>query len=250
MKKSIAVLAIAGAGLFALAPAPASAWSGNLVVCSPSAGLKSDVTINKGFSCAESLNKLAVKNAVLDGCVANAGAPWADWAAGKFGSKISATDAGTISKISISLKAIAFGTCNFSGTLAGSDAGASGAGSFTLLASDGVTKVKGGKGKFLSGVTGASTSAGLQGIVTKGFGTNAEIYITIGIDPVGNDDIFACNTGFRCPPDIAAPVTVLHLNTQASGNQVRIGFPLLAECDGPGTPYQCCEGVGTGHCTN
>lgn len=254
-KKSITVLAIAGAcaGLFALAPSRANAWSGNLIKCSPSGGVESIVTVSPGFDCTETKNKLGVGFALLDGCTPSATAPWDAWAAAKFGSTISSTNAATIKAISISLKALAMGTCNFSATLTDADAGAGGSGKFALYSdAAGTTKVKGGKGAYLAQVTGGmisgNLSGGFSGLVTKGFGLNGEIFITIGIDPTANTGILDCNTGAACPPDpTGAPITALHMKTVA-GNEVVIGFPLSTECEDKSIPYHCCEAAGAG-CT-
>ncbi len=247
-KRSIGVLAIAGvsAALFVLAPSRASAFNGNLVVCNPSPGHKTAVAIKKGFTCEETLNTLTIKGALMDNCTANASAPWGIWATGKFGSKIAAADAATATGLTISLKAIAFGTCNFSGSP--DDTGASGAGSFALLNTAG-KKVKNGGGAFVAHVVGAGTNAGMSGIVTKGFGLNAEIYVTIGIDtgdPV-NSELLACNLGGACPPELAAPATVLDIVT-VTGNVAVIGYPLTSECTDVMAPYTCCTGAGTGNC--
>jgi hypothetical protein len=253
MKKSITILAIAGtsAGLFALAPARASAWAGYLIKCVPASGTVSVVDVKPGFNCDQGVRKLSVKAARLDNCQSNpaAAATWDAWAALKFGSKITSTAAATIDQVDIALKAVAMGTCNFSATLGDPDAGASGSGKLTFYTSDGVTKVKGGGAQFIAQVSGTSTSGGFAGLITKGIGLNAEVYITIGIDPGLNPDVYACNTGGACPPAITTPAIKLNLKTQTSGNELVIGHPLAAECEAASAPYHCCTGEGTGTCS-
>jgi hypothetical protein len=231
--KSMRILATAGL-LAAVTAGPASAWSGDLVRCLPTAGQAVDVTFKKGLSCKDSLNKLAITlkadpespglNQPLDNCVANSAAPWNAWVAGKWG-KMSAADAATISTASLKLKGSTFGSCNFSGS--DTSAGANGAGSITFSNAIG-EKVKGASLKFFGTVAGdaATYSASAIGLVTKGLGLGADIDINVGLN-IGapeNGVLLACNTGGVCtdpndPNDPAnlAPVALLKLITGPVG---------------------------------
>lgn len=215
--KSIKVLAAAGA--IALVPTVASAFSGNLIECVPTAGQKVVVSLSPGLQCDTITNKIKIKGAVSDNCVIGAGtlaAPdslafcvaaldpvpcctgvgtgptctlWDAWAGGKLGSKILGTDVTTVDFVSVDLKSTVFGSCNFGGNP--DSIGAGGAGKFALYNSQ-LEKVAGGKGQFFGTVGGdiATQSAATAGLVTKGFGAGANLKISIGIDFGGASD---CN---------------------------------------------------------
>ena len=257
-KKMIRVLAIAGAsaGIFALAPSLASAFNGNLVRCTPTAGISSNVFLKPGLTCTDTLQKIQVSTTIklgnpLDGCVANVAAPWNAWATGKVGSKISAADAALIAKADVVIKAATFGSCNFSGDPVSSSA--AGAGKFAFYDIGG-NPVSGGKGSFFARVAGdlPTISVLALGLVTKGFGAGAAIQIKSGIDlanPV-NALILGCNTGAICPPNVfppTPPITTLALTT-VLGSNLSIDIPDNANCTGPDAPIHCCTGVGTGTC--
>jgi hypothetical protein len=260
--KSMRVLALAGlgAGVFALAPSPASAFHGNLIHCTPTAGVGTVVTLKKGLTCTDATNKIQVKATgktgnQFDGCVANAAAPWDAWAAGKFGSKISGAAAATITKADVTIKAVTFGSCNFSGDP--DSATASGAGKIAFYDSGG-NKVKGGKGSMYVRVAGdvPSQSAVAIGLMTKGIGVGAGVTTQVGINLAGstlcgatpcNGIILGCNTGAFCPPDVPAPVEFLDLITDAN-SKLDISIQDNADCVNAGDPYPCCTGPGAGGC--
>jgi hypothetical protein len=272
------VIAAAGAAIIALAATPLHAFTGNLVRCTPSLGTGVVVTLKKGLTCTESLNKIQVKATVktgnaIDGCVANAAAPWDAWAAGKVASKISAANAALINRADVMIKASTYGSCNFGGSP--DSYGASGAGKLTFYDAVG-NKVKGGKGSFFASVAGdlATQSALARGLMTKGFGAGGLIQVQIAID-IGapeNGLVVACNAGAICPPDpfgnnakctglgtptacctgskegtCVAPITQLVLATNANSN-LSIDLPDNDNCTGPSEPIFCCTGAGTGTC--
>jgi len=264
---SLLVAGFATAGLFASTAAPAHAFHGTLINCSPTAGIAIPAAFSPGLTCADAANKIKVAATArsgnqLDQCTANNLAPWDSWAANKYGSKISGAAAASISKVDVVIKGSSIGSCNLAG-----DYGsviASGAGKLTFYDSTGLNKVKGGKGAFYARIAGdaLSASAVARGIMTKGIAVGAQIEIVFGIDPSGttqcgaygcNGLIFACNIGYLCPPDSfssgeAHPITTLDLRTDAY-SKVIIYLPNNADCTGPGTPYFCCTDVGTGTCS-
>jgi hypothetical protein len=228
MNKKI-ILAIA-AGAFALAPSPASAYTGVLIKCGPG-GSANVVTasLKKGLTCTAAINKIKVDATgktgnQLDSCVANAGAPWDAWVAGKW-SKLTSTDAALIDKADVDIKASTFGTCNFVGGATSSKAW--GKGKVTFYAADGITKVKQGKVQFIGRVAGdlTTTSAQTIGIVTKGPGVGGSVVVQVALDivPLLTSPLLGCNTDPTFCGDNSA-------------------------CTGPGTPGLCCTGVGTGTC--
>jgi hypothetical protein len=248
-----------------LAPALASAFTGNLVRCAPTAGVKVPASIKPGLTCTNALNKISVaataKNGnQVDGCAYNAAAPWDAWAGAKL-SKTTSAAAATISKMDVSVKTVSFASCNFSGDA--TSYRASGAGKFQFYDSTGTVKVLGGGGSFFADVAGdvASISAIAHGLITKGFGAGAAIEIQIGLDLAGpsqcgmtscNGLVLACNTGAICPPDpfsgAQPPITTLDLVTAATSH-VSIDLPDNANCTGPHMPILCCTGAGTGGCS-
>jgi hypothetical protein len=252
MKKSITVLAVAGA--FAFVPSFASAFSGTYVECIPTAGVKALVTVKKGFDCTEKANKLQLSIGAktangFDNCDAvSGGAPWDVWAAGKFGSKITQANAALIDSVDLKAKGSAFGSCNLSGSV--NSGGASMGGKYAFIAANG-DKVKGGKGKFGSrvGADLPSQSAALNGVVTKGFGQGGVIRILAGLDAAApeNSDLVACNLGFLCPPDPNQPIGSIALITNAA-SVFRIGSPVNSDCLGINDPWDCCTGAAAGSC--
>lgn len=232
-------LGLVTAAIFALVPASANAFTGNLVTCSPTAGQETVVKVKPGLSCDTVKNKILIKKAPMDNCIATAAAGtstafckkagkpspcctgegtgagctvWDVWQGNKLNSKIGSSDALSIDSVSIDLKAQAFGTCNFSGDP--DSFSASGAGKFTFFDSFG-DKVKKGKGKFFGTIGGdlATQSASTTGLITKGFAAGAKIRILIGLDLAGSSD---CD--------------------------------LTKKCDGPGDPWGCCTGKKEGTC--
>jgi hypothetical protein len=237
MRKTFTLLAALGA--FALAPSIASAFTGNLVTCSPTAGTPTVVKLKPGLSCATEKNKIQIKKSLMDGCSATtaagtstafckkAGKPspcctgegtgvgcnvWDVWQGNKLNSKITAADAALIDSVSIDLKAQSFGSCNFSGSP--DSFSASGAGKFTFFDAAG-DKVKKGKAKFYGTVGGDLTtqSASTTGLITKGFAAGAKVKILIGIDLAGASD---CD--------------------------------LTKKCKAAGDPWGCCTDKKTGSC--
>jgi hypothetical protein len=205
-------------------------------------------TLNPGLSCDNANNKISVKT-TLDNCSATAPGPfWDDWAAGKIGGKITSANAATVANAAISVKAVTFGSCNFAGV--GNSYTAAGAGKLTLLAADGVTKVKGGGGQFFAIVGGdlSTQSASLSGVMTKGFGAGAKIQTLIGLDLANpaNANVLACNLGSVCPPPIT-PSTSLALITDAN-SVTRVDIQNNADCTANNAPFPCCTGAGTGNC--
>lgn len=235
------------AGAVAVLPSMASAFSGKLVECLPAINTPTDVLVSPGLGCDTVLNKFAI-DAMVDGCTANAAAPWDTWAANKVGGKMPASEVANVAKAQLKVKGTVYGSCNF----AGSTDSATGAlaGKLALFRSDGATKIAGGKGAFFANVGGdlATQSARLQGLMTKGFGAGAQISVLIGIDLANpnNSNVLACNLGAVCPPPIT-PSTILSLVTTASSSVV-IGYPQDSDCTAGGAPYPCCTGAGTGNC--
>jgi hypothetical protein len=247
-----------------LAPSLASAFHGNLVTCHPTAGVQSVAKISPGLTCNDALEKTSVaatgKNGnQVDNCAANGAAPWNAWAAGKIG-KITAAGASSISKMDVSLKTTAFGSCLLTGDAISYTA--SGAGKFQFYTADGVTKIAGGGGSFFATIGQGASLLNLltRGLVTKGFGVGAAIEIQTSLDLAGptqcgmtscNGLLLACNTGAICPPDVfgggQAPITAIDLITDASSH-VTIQIPDNSDCTGAGTPLHCCTGAGTGTC--
>lgn len=281
MNKSIGILIAAGA--VALAPTVASAFTGNLVSCSPTAGVTTIVALKPGLQCAALKNKIQIKSSVMDGCSATAAAApstdfcakagkpaacctgegtgvgctiWDVWNAGKLNSKITGPNAATIDSVSIALKGQAFGTCNFSTQPESFSASAAGKLAFLTATGD---KVKGGKAQFFGTIGGdlGTQSASTQGLVTKGFAAGAKIGVLIGIDLGGasdcgdgagscNGNILACNLGAVCPPDIN-PSFILDLITTASSG-LSIHIESNDDCVANADPYPCCTGAGAGNC--
>lgn len=231
--KSIRILAAAGL-VAAFGASQALAFSGDLIKCNPSAGTGLTVGFS-GLSCVASKNKVSIKSdaetQALNGCVANADAPWDAWVDGGW-SKTSETDALTITKAVVNLKGQTFGSCNFSGSDVTS--GASGGGSVSFLNSSN-GKVKGASLKFFGKVAGdvATYQATAIGLITKGLGIGGDISVGIGLDlanPV-NSPILACNTGANCvdpnDPSDAINVTPIKalaiITTAASELKVSLG---------------------------
>jgi hypothetical protein len=259
MKKSIRILAVAGA--FALVPSFASAFDGRLIECDPTDGVSALVGVKPGLQCAEIVNKLSLsigaKTAnAFDNCNANVETPdppWAYWELNKYGSKISAANAASITDAELKVKGAAFGSCNLGGSTNG--AGAYMTGGFTFTNAIG-EKVKGGKGSMIArvGADLPSQSAALNGIVSKGFGAGAVVRALAGLD-IGapeNADLLGCNLGAICPPDpmtetATYPIAAIALKTNAS-SILRIGFPTDAQCTASASPWDCCTGAGAGSC--
>ena len=270
-KKSLYAILV-GAGVFALAPMPASAFHGNLIRCTPSLGKTTVTSLKPGLSCTDALSKIAVSakaksGTQIDGCVGNAGAPWAIWQAGKI-QKISAGDAAAANAVDVSIKGLTFGSCNFVGDA--NSYTAYGSGKFQLF--NGGTKLKGGGGAVFARVAGdtATTSALAIGVVTKGYGVGAAFETQIGLNLAGgtkccgkknptctdtcNGLILACNTGAICgggpdpfDPNVDSPVTTLDLiNIPSSHFDISIGSN--DDCTGPGAPIKCCTGLSAGTC--
>lgn len=257
MKKQVAQIC-AIAGFVAWMPSLATAFTGNLVRCTPTAGTAIDVTLKPGLTCTDTLNKLQVSATAkggnqIDGCVSNAAAPWATWNASKV-QKITAADAATISKLDLSMKGTTFGSCNFSGD--STSLAPSATGKFVFYNSSGAA-ISGGSGAFFAKVSGdvPSVSAIARGLVTKGFGIGASLEVKVGLDSGGPTFglVAQCNLGAICPPDVftgmsaQSPISVLALKT-AAGNYVSFDLPDNANCTGSGTPIHCCTGAGTGTC--
>lgn len=256
--RSMKILAITGA--VALAPSMASAFTGNLVSCIPTAGMPTVAEISPGLQCAAVKNKISIKNTTMDNCTANGAAPWNNWALLKYGSKISAGDATQIDSVSIDIKASAFGTCDLGNGNGNNpdETAAGGAGKFAFHDAVG-EKVKGGKGSFYGTfeLDLASQSASVVGLVTKGFGASSAIKIVTGINLGGlsdcgggagscNGNYLACALGLICPPDIQ-PSFLLDLITKPF-SVFRIDIPDNANCVGTGNPFACCTGAGSGNC--
>ncbi len=241
------------AGVFALIPSAVSAFEGNLVTCLPSVAATSVATFNPGLDCTAHFSKIAVK-ALFNGrdpsksnpitnCTSNAAAPWADWATGKFASKITATDAALISEADVTVAAVTFGTCNFGGTP--TSFGASGGGSITFRDAT-HTKVKGGSGSYYGKVAGdiATQSAQVVGLMIKGFAVGANVLVQVAIDLAGPDNgtFLSCNTGSLCPPDSFAPKG----NASCAGKVTDAECCQSKTCTGLATPDACCTGAGLG----
>lgn len=250
-KSSFLTASIAALGVFALAPSSARAFHGNLVACTPTAGIGIVVPVSPGLSCTDASSKIgltvgAKTGNALDGCVPNNSAPWDVWAAAGVGSKISAANAATIKTLSLKFKAKTFGICNFGGDA--NSLGASGSGKFQFFADAAqAVKVKGGGGAAYASVGAAGTSAAIVGLVTKGFGIGQRFQATAAID-VGapnNGCIVSCNDPIDVCP--AAPCTEIDVKTDGSG-QIRIDAPSNDDCTGAGAPMTCCTGAGSGTC--
>jgi hypothetical protein len=246
MRKNIIHVALF-AGALALAPTMARAFTGILVQCDPTDGVAIPVTLSPGLDCNDSVNKIAVA-ASMDGCSANASAPWGAWSTAKYPTKITqaAATALTAGSIALKVKAKTYGSCNFSGST--TSARGSGAAKYTILDNTGAVKV--GKGAAFGTVGGdlASQSAKLDGLITKGDITGAELSILIGIDisSPNNANILACNLGAVCPPPIP-PATTLDGKTTPT-THLWIGFPDNASCTGLNLPWVCCTGAAAGNC--
>lgn len=287
MTKTLTFLAgLATAAAVALIPSGTNAYSGNLVLCSPTAGQPTVVDLKPGLSCESVKNKIKIKDSFMDGCVATSAAAgstdfcqkpdkptacctgegtgvgctvWDVWRAGKYNSKIRSADAATIDNVEVDLKGQAFGSCNFSGGPNSFEASA--AGKFTFFDAGG-EKVKGGKGKFFGTIGGdlGTQSASTEGLVTKGFAAGGKIRILIGIDLAGpsdctddevspgscNANILSCNLGLACPP-FFTPSFHLDLVTTPT-SLFRIDIEDNADCVGSNDPFPCCMGAGTGNC--
>lgn len=269
------------AGLLALAPSLASAYTGVLINCTGGAPVSTVVTIKPGLDCTDRINSIAVeaslKNAnQITGCVSNPLAPWGTWVLNKWlkqnplASGVNAAD--------LKVKASTFGSCNFAG---GPTSGkAWGTGQVFFYAAG--AKIPGGPAKFAGRVAGdlGTQSAQVVGIVTKGLVQGGTIVAQVPIDVANpiNGAVLGCNTvpGF-CTPDpfgntgtnpsskcTAAGVPYACCTGAATGtcispaNQLalfvggtgflRISYDDNADCTGASTPYLCCTGVGTGTC--
>lgn len=267
MSKNSLYAVLAAAGLFALAPAPASAFHGNLLRCAPTLGKTATVSLKPGLTCTDAKNKIAVALSAktgnqVDNCTGNAGAPWLAWQTGGI-QKVAAGDiSGPGKGLDIALKGLTFGSCNFTGDPNSYTAYA--AGKFQVFS--GANKVKGGGGAVFARVAGdtATTSADALGIVTKGFGAGTLLETQIGLNLAGttacgattcNNLILACNTGAICPPDVFDPnahtgdtaVTTLDLISIPSSH-VDISIPSNDDCTAAGAPIKCCTGLSTGTC--
>lgn len=242
-------------GLLALIPSVASAYpgsgeSGLLIACDPTDGVANIVEVKPGLTCDEQKNKIKLET-ILDGCSADPNAPWDAWADAGYPSKMTATSAGTVSAISLSLKAVTYGSCNFGGSATSFTA--SGGGKFALLTSAG-DKVKGGKGSLYASVGGdlMTGSAAAKGLVTKGFMAGAQIAAAVGLDLAApeNQAILACNIGAACTMpgmDDIPPQAALALKT-SSTSYLKIGSAENVDCTGAAAPWACCTGSGTGNC--
>lgn len=210
-------LGLALAGSFVFAASQASAWSGELVRCEMTPGTPVDVNFKPGLICAERLSKITIVakvknkdankaplNNAFDGCVHNAAAPWDVWRAGKYG-KTSAADAAFLdgSLAEVTLKGIAFGSCDLGGSPTSGGAGGGGKIGFVYEDSPGkFKKVKGAAFSFFGNVAGdaATFSATAVGLITKGMATGGRVAVSIGLDLANPDNglLLACNLGTIC----------------------------------------------------
>jgi hypothetical protein len=276
MIKRASFLALATAGVFALSPSLANAYTGVLINCSGGAPVSTIVSLKPGLTCTNAINKLRVRARIKDGnpitnCVANPAAPWAAWHAAKW-TKVDPTSP-AITQADIDIKASTYGNCNFTGDPTSGKAWGNGKVFFYA----GASKIKGGPVKFSARVAGdlATQSAQAIGIVTKGLVPGATIVTQVPIDvanPV-NGAVLGCNTvpGF-CTPDpfgidskckgpgdpypcctasktgpCVPPANQLALFVNGTG-YLQISYDANSDCTGAGTPYLCCTGAGTGTC--
>ncbi len=248
IKKNVLVLS-AAAGLFAFAPA-AHAFHGNLVTCTAAPGVTGVSTISPGFSCVDAVHKIGVATSIKKGTnftctqanAQNAGAPWGTWASVKWDK----TGAVTITQADVTLKAIAYGSCNFSAPVTDPAAGANGAGAITFYNAG----AKVGSSSYSGQVVGdaASFSAKTVGVITKGTGIGAAVIIQSGLD--GTDPntaaAIACTAGSVCGsnPNPYAPKGM----ASCAG---KVTDPTCCDsgCIGAGNPKACCSGPQAGLCT-
>lgn len=210
VRRFVTLLGI-GALAGAMSAASASAWSGDLIKCAPTAGTAIDVVFKKGLTCVDTKNKIQIKAKVkdglgIDGCVANPAAPWDFWASKD--AKWFKTDLAGASQITtaeISLKGQTFGSCNFAGS--DTSAGASGGGAITFYGDppapgEKAPKIKGAKLKFFGTVSGntATFSADASGLITKGLGIGMDILVRVGLDAFAPENglTIQCNVGAIC----------------------------------------------------
>jgi hypothetical protein len=269
MKRSVGlVILVAGIAPW-LGGCYPNSFQHNLVQCLPTAGTAAVMSLSPGLTCSESKNTFKVEMTAklanqMDGCLANVGAPWGAWAAGKIASKITAADAATISKADVTFKGTMFGSCDDD---ANSYPRMPGSGKVTFYDGTGA-KVKGGSGTFFGNVT---TSGIVSGLITKGIGAGAAIEINLPVDP-GDTTASSCVSASLCSTDpfgnnskcTAAgvptpcctgpktgtclnPITTINLKTDAT-TYLRIQIPNSADCTAAGVPLSCCTGVGTGTC--
>jgi len=256
-KNSLQKFVLSGIALAALALAPSSAraFHGNLVRCTPSAGIAIPAPISPGLSCTDSVSKLSVSvgiksGNVINNCVATGGtspsaAQWDQWATDGI-NKVGSAGAASISTASLKFKAKVYGICNFSGDA--NSLGASGSGKFQFFSDLAQTlKVKNAGGSMVGNVAAAGTSSALVGLITKGFGLGGRFQTLIGIDlgDPNNGCIISCNDPFDVCP--ASPCTTVNTKTDGTG-QLRIDAASNADCTGALTPMTCCTGAGTGTC--
>ena len=242
---------IVALAMFALAPSSALAFHGNLVVCTPSAGIAIPVPLSPGLTCTDATSKItlvasAATGNALNNCVGNGAAPWDTWAAGGVGSKIPAASVPTISTLSLKVKAKTFGICNFSGDA--NSLGANGAGKFQFFSDAAQTlKVKGAGGSVFGRIGAAGAAAAITGLVTKGFGVGQRFQAVSAIDlgDPNNGCVISCNDPFDVCP--TSPCTTINVKADGSG-KIRIDVPSNDDCTGAGAPMTCCTGAGTGTC--
>lgn len=255
IRHSLAAATTAVIAVVILVPALASAFTGNLVNCSPTAGIAVPVTVSPGLTCANTLSTVTLsattaKASVFDNCVANPAVPWDIWAAAGYGSEISAAKAATISKVEFKITAVGFQPCKATGNA--TSGLASGGGTFKFLNTEtSHNVVSKGKGSFFGTITIVDVtlaSAVIRGIVTKDFGIGGAIEARVHLDLAhpGNAQILACNVGTACPPAVPA-ITSVKLKT-AAPDFFRIDFPDNANCTGAHTPMYCCLGPALGTC--
>jgi hypothetical protein len=275
-------LAIA-AGAFALAPSLANAFTGTLIECVNGPNSSATATIKPGLNCQNTKNTMTVKTTggSIGGCSDQLGvndAYWDNWKKGGTGNTLKTADAPSINKADVTIKAKAYGSCNFGG---GADsAKAWGSGTIKFLDAGGAA-VPGGTSKFSARIAGdiATTSAQMIGIVTGGPGAGGSVFIQVPLDipSLLTSPLLGCNTNPAfCSPDpfgkgagggtgctaagtpypcctgkntgtCLAPVTLLPLVLGNPGFS-RISFDDNALCTAPQNPFHCCTGAGTGTC--
>lgn len=165
----------------------------------------------------------------MSGCTSNAAKITAWDLVGEEASKVTGIKLGAgagliaIDNVDIKIKAISFGTCNFSVPAANAYS-AHGKGSLKWFnaGGDGV-----GKSTFYGHVAGdiGTYSATDDGIVTKGFGIGSEIHASVGFDlaAVGNTPILGCNTG--APPASGFAPVIFFTHPGLGTTTLSLDFP-------------------------
>lgn len=258
---------VAGAvtvGVVALVSQGAQAYTGPIMTCVPTgAALGQTVvaTFKPGLTCAATNAKLGVTVSAkaanqLNGCSTIVpAATWTEWATAKVASKITATDAASITNVDVSLKGVTYGSCNFAGSTTTLSANA--AGKLTFYAGA-ATKVKGGAAQFYGRVAGdgLTFSAATLGIITKGFAQGSKIAIQLpinGLDPA--NALWGFCNGAALPADCSntdpfanpanLPLTALNLIT-TTNTYLEIFSGKPSDCTGAGVPLKCCTAAGAG----